>query len=101
MRSVTVKLLESLHDCSTLDCLAQIVRRHPGQIPLRMLLEMVDGRRVLLEADRDKVAWSQEFYRAITDLLGAGCLRAALTLGKGRSKENSRGSGGRSSVRTG
>ena len=101
VRSVTVKLLESLHDCSTLDCLAQIVRRHPGQIPLRMLLEMVDGRRVLLEADRDKVAWSQEFYSAITELLGVGCLRAALTLGKGRSKENSRGSGGRSSVRTG
>jgi len=83
VRSVTVRIVEPLHDCGTLDRLAEIVRRHPGSIPLRLVLETLDGRRVLLEADRDKVAWSRELQDAIAQLLGPGCLRAAMTLGTG------------------
>ena len=48
------------------------------------MLELADGRRVLLEADREKVAWSQQLLAELTDLLGPGCVRAALTLGTKR-----------------
>jgi DNA polymerase-3 subunit alpha len=79
-RSVTVKLVEPEHGPAHLDRLAAIVRRHPGQVPLRLVLDLADGRRVLLEADRDKVAWSADFLRETVDLLGPGCLRAPITL---------------------
>jgi len=90
-RSVTVKLIETQHDTGTLDRLAAIVRRHPGQVPLRLVLELADGRRVLMEADRDKVTWSQAFHREIVDLIGPDCLRAPITLaGKKREAETAR-----------
>ena len=85
VRNLTVKLTEPLHDIATLDRMAEILRQHPGMIPLRIVLEFADGRRVLLDADRDKVAWSQELHAALSQLLGAGCLRAAVTLGNGAS----------------
>ncbi|MCX7432389.1 MAG: hypothetical protein NTY17_15535 [Planctomycetia bacterium] len=74
------------------------MRRHPGQVPLRLVLELADGRRVLMEADRDKVAWTQSLHREIVDLLGPDCLRAPITLaGKKRDAENfRRGPPGRS-----
>ncbi|MFM8703409.1 MAG: OB-fold nucleic acid binding domain-containing protein, partial [Planctomycetia bacterium] len=84
VRTVTVKLAEPEHDTSTLDRLAEIVRRHPGQTPLRLVLDLADGRRVLMEADRDKVAWSQQFLAELTDLLGPGAVRAAVTIGQKR-----------------
>ena len=90
VRSVTVKVTEPEHDTSTLDRLAEIVRRHPGQTPLRFVLDLADGRRVLMEADRDKVAWSQQFLAELTDLLGTGAVRAAVTIGQKRREEPAR-----------
>ena len=90
-RSVTLKLIETQHGTETLNQLAAIVRRHPGQVPLRLVLELADGRRVLMEADRDKVAWTQALHREIVDLLGPDCLRAPITLaGKKRDSETAR-----------
>jgi len=90
-RSVTLKLIETQHDTATLDRLAAVVRRHPGVVPLRLVLELADGRRVLMEADRDKVAWTQAFHREVVDLLGADSLRAPIGLaGKKREAETSR-----------
>jgi DNA polymerase-3 subunit alpha len=90
-RSVTIKLIETQHDTGTLNQLAAIVRRHPGAVPLRLVLELADGRRVLMEADRDKVAWTQALHREIVDLLGPDCLRAPITLaGKKRDAETAR-----------
>jgi DNA polymerase-3 subunit alpha len=90
VRSVTVKVTEPEHDTATLDRLAEIVRRHPGQTPLRLVLDLADGRRVLMEADRDKVAWSQQFLAELTDLLGTGAVRAAVTIGQKRREEPAR-----------
>jgi hypothetical protein len=88
---VTLKLIETEHDTATLDRLAAIIRRHPGAVPLRLVLELSDGRRVLMEADRDKVAWSQTLHREVVDLLGPDCLRAPIGLaGKKREAETSR-----------
>ncbi|MFN9370098.1 MAG: hypothetical protein ACK6CT_15260, partial [Planctomycetia bacterium] len=94
-RSVTVKITEGVHDEATLDRLAEIVRRHPGRVPLRMVIEMADGSRVLMEADRDRVAWSGELRMAIVELLGPGALRAAIDLGGRREQEPARRGGGR------
>ncbi|MFM8379818.1 MAG: OB-fold nucleic acid binding domain-containing protein, partial [Planctomycetia bacterium] len=84
VRSVTVKVTEPGHGPETLDRLAQVLRRHPGQAPVRLVLELADGRRVLMEADREKVAWSHALLVELTDLLGLGCVRAAVTLGQKR-----------------
>jgi hypothetical protein len=48
------------------------------------VLELADGRRVLMEADREKVAWSHALLADLTDLLGPGCVRAAITLAQKR-----------------
>jgi hypothetical protein len=86
-----------MHDTATLDQLAAIIRRHPGKSSLRLVIDLADGSRVLMEADRDKVAWTQEFYRELVDLLGPGCVRAPVSIG-GRREESSsrRGPAGRS-----
>ncbi|MFM8709231.1 MAG: hypothetical protein ACKOHK_14415 [Planctomycetia bacterium] len=86
-KSVTVKIVETLHENATIDRLAAIIRRHPGQVPLRLVLELADGRRVLMEADRDKVAWTQALHREIADLLGPDCLRTPLALA-GKKRES-------------
>ena len=98
VRHVTVKLSESQHGCSTLDRLAAIVRRHAGSVPLRMVLELADGRRVLMEADRDKVSWSQQFLLELVELLGSGGVRAAITLTTKRRDADSVRRGPRSAV---
>ena len=44
-----------------------------------------------MEADRDKVAWTQAFHREVVDLLGPDCLRAPIGLAaKKRDAETSR-----------
>jgi len=95
VRQVTVKLTEPLHDIGTLNRLAEILKRHAGPIPLRLVLDLADGRRVLLEADRHTVGWSHQLHAELAGLLGPGAVRAAVSLGKARSSEGSRGENGR------
>jgi DNA polymerase-3 subunit alpha len=84
VRSVTVKVTEPGHGPVALDQLAAVLERHPGQAPLRLVIELADGRRVLMEADRARVAWSPGLLADLTGLLGPGCVRAAVTLAKKR-----------------
>ena len=94
VKSLTVKLVDPRHGESTLDRLAEIIRRHPGPTPLRLVLELADGRRVLMEADREKVAWSQSLHAELVELLGSGCIRAAISMqGKRRDSEGGRRNG--------
>jgi DNA polymerase-3 subunit alpha len=94
VKSLTVKLVDPRHDTRTLDRLVETIRRHPGPTPLRLVLELADGRRVLMEADREKVAWSQSLHAELVDLLGGGCIRASLSLqGKRREPDNGRRNG--------
>jgi len=86
VKSVTVKVSEGPHDPGTLDRLAAVVAAHPGRVPLRLVLDTADGKRVLMEADRHSVAWSPALHRAIVELLGPGSVRAAVSLG-GRRRE--------------
>ena len=94
-RSVTVRVTEAEHGPELLDRLAELVRRHPGNVPLRLVLDLADGTRVLMEADRHAVAWTAEFHREIGDLLGRGCVRAALSAGGGRRNADDGGRGRR------
>ena len=91
VKNLTVKLIDPRHDTTTLDQLADLFRRHPGATPVRLVLELADGRRVLMEADREKVAWSQSLHAELVALLGPGCLRAGLAVaGKRREAEPAR-----------
>jgi DNA polymerase-3 subunit alpha len=94
-RGVTVKLVEGQHDAATLERLAELVRRHQGKAPLRLVIDLADGARILLDADRDKVAWGPEFHRDLVALLGPGCARAAVSLGGRREDSARRGPPGR------
>jgi len=94
-RGVTVKLVEGQHDTATLERLAELVRRHPGKAPLQLVIDLTDGARILLDADRDKVAWGPEFHRDLVALLGPGCVRAAVALGGRREDSARRGPPGR------
>ena len=84
VRSVTVKLSEPIHGPDTLDRLAAVFGRHAGQTPVRLVIDLADGRRVLMEADRTTVAWSYGLLAELTDLLGPGAVRAAVTMGQKR-----------------
>ena len=86
VKSVNVRVTEGPHDSTTLDRLAAVVAAHPGPVPLRLVLDTADGMRVLMEADRHSVTWSQALHAGLVDLLGPGCVRAAVSLG-GRRRE--------------
>lgn len=110
VKHVTLRFAEPGHDAATLDRLAEILRRHPGSVPLRLVLDLIDGRRVHLEADRHAVAWTPQFQAEVSGLLGTGMIRAGISIprtGGSRSRDdNGRGdgrrfSGGRSAARTG
>ena len=76
--SLSIKLIDPRHSTHTLDSLVAILKRHPGSIPIRLVLELVDGRRVLMEADGEKVTWSHALYAELLELLGSGCVRVAM-----------------------
>jgi DNA polymerase-3 subunit alpha len=80
-KSVTVRLVEGEHDRGTLDRLAEILKRHPGKVPVRLVLDLAVGTRVLLEADGATVEWSPALQGALADLVGTGGVRAAVGLG--------------------
>ena len=86
VKSVNVRVTEGPHDSTTLDRLAAVVAAHPGPVPLRLVLDTADGMRVLMEADRHSVTWSQALHAGLVGLLGTGCVRAAVSLG-GRRRE--------------
>ena len=76
--SLSIKLIDPRHSTHNLDSLVAILKRHPGSIPIRLVLELVDGRRVLMEADGEKVTWSHALYAELLELLGSGCVRVAM-----------------------
>ncbi len=99
VKHVTLRFAEPNHDATTLDRLAEILRRHPGSVPLRLVLDLIDGRRVLMEADRHAVAWTPQFQAEVSGLLGPGMIRAGISIprtGGSRSRDDSgRGDGRR------
>jgi DNA polymerase-3 subunit alpha len=96
-RGLTLKIEETgdgVADADRLTALAGIVAAHPGELPLRLLVDLADGTRVLLEVDRLRVAWSPAFLDAVSGLLGPGCMRAPVSL-------SARGSGAEATARPG
>jgi DNA polymerase III subunit alpha len=102
VRSVTVKVSEGPHDCTTLDRLAAILAEHQGKVPLRLVLDTADGMRVLMEADRHAVTWSENLHRSLVELLGPGSVRGAVSLGGSRREPQARrGQAGRHTAAVG
>ena len=91
-RNVTLRVDETEHDMTTLDGLSGAAKRHPGAVPLRLVIRLSDGSRVLLDADGTRVDWSPSFLEEVAELLGEGSVRASVSVG-GRRGEND---GGRS-----
>jgi DNA polymerase-3 subunit alpha len=81
-RGITLRIEggEDPADLARLDGLAAVIAAHPGQVPVRLILDLPENARVLLEVDRHRVAWTPAFVAAVSALLGPGCLRAPLTL---------------------
>ncbi|MFZ4733452.1 MAG: OB-fold nucleic acid binding domain-containing protein, partial [Pirellulales bacterium] len=101
VKGVTIKVTEPGHGPGTLDLLAAIVRRHPGTVPMRLVIELVDGRRVLMDADRHAVAWSESLHGELLDLLGPGAIRAAMVIPRRGDGDGGRRSGaGRAPARS-
>jgi DNA polymerase-3 subunit alpha len=101
VKGVTIKVTEPGHGPGTLDQLAAIVRRHPGTVPMRLVIELADGRRVLMEADRHAVAWSESLHGELLDLLGPGAIRAAMVIPRRGDGDGGRRSGaGRAPARS-
>ncbi|MFM7250427.1 MAG: DNA polymerase III subunit alpha [Planctomycetaceae bacterium] len=106
VRSVTLRVVEPDHGTATVDALATILARHPGTVPLRLVIDLADGRRVLMEADGHPVAWGPQFHADVSALLGPGAIRAGITVSRGGRGDCPRGDGrrpqgGRAAVRSG
>ena len=100
VKHVTLRLVEPDHDTSTLDRLAAILARHPGTVPLRLVIDLADGRRAIMEVDRHPVAWSPALHGELAALLGPGMVRAGISIarsgpGRGRGDDQGRGDGRR------
>ena len=97
-----MKVSEGPHDCTTLDRLAAILAEHQGKVPLRLVLDTADGMRVLMEADRHAVTWSENLHRSLVELLGPGSVRGAVSLGGSRREPQARrGQAGRHTAAVG
>jgi DNA polymerase-3 subunit alpha len=83
-RAVHIKVLEAAHDAETLDRLKQVLSRHEGQTPIRLVIELADGRRALLDVDGMKVRWSEGLLAELEELLGPGAVRAQVAISNGR-----------------
>jgi DNA polymerase-3 subunit alpha len=94
-RGVSIRIEEGRHDAATLDRLAEVVRRHPGRVPVRLIVDLASGPRALLEADAAKVQWGPELHRELVTLLGPGCVRAPVSIGGRREEPARRGPPGR------
>ena len=75
VKYIHLKISEKKHDCEVLNQLKELITRHAGETPVRMIIELVDGRRALLDVDGQRVKWSGELLDEIETLLGAGSVR--------------------------
>ena len=79
-----LKISEGQHDSVVLDRLKELLARHVGETPIRMIIQLLDGSRALLDVDGQKVKWSGELLEEIEALLGAGAVRVQTSLSGGR-----------------
>lgn len=86
-RAVHIKVMEADHDLSTLDRLKEILLRHEGPTPIRLVIELRDGRRALLDVDGVKVTWSAGLLAELEDLLSPGAVRAQVGISTGRRED--------------
>jgi DNA polymerase-3 subunit alpha len=79
VRSVSLRLSEREHSTDVLDRIGRIVKRYPGGIPIRLVLDLADGRRVVMDVDGMRLAWSPEAHAALVEELGPAGVRATLS----------------------
>ena len=84
IKCMHLKISEGRHDSVVLDRLKELLARHAGETPVRMIIELLDGSRALLDVDGQKVKWSGELLDEIEGLLGAGAVRVQTSLSGGR-----------------
>ena len=84
IKCMHLKISEGKHDSVVLDRLKELLARHVGEAPVRMIIELLDGSRALLDIDGQKVKWSGELLDEIEGLLGVGAVRVQTSLSGSR-----------------
>ena len=72
---VQIRVREDVHGIDVLTPLREIVRGYPGNKPLRLRLELIDGGNVILDCAKSAVAIDPELRRRVEELLGLGSFR--------------------------
>jgi DNA polymerase-3 subunit alpha len=88
-RGIVVRVLEETHGLGTLEALHEVLRGHPGDCQLQLLVCLSGGSRVLCNCDALRVAASAEMRARLDDLLGPGHVRlvtASAARGNGRGR---------------
>jgi DNA polymerase-3 subunit alpha len=73
--AVLIRVREDLHAIDILTSLREIVRGYPGNKPLRLRLDLVDGGNVMLDCAKSAVAIDPELRRRVEELLGPSSFR--------------------------
>jgi DNA polymerase-3 subunit alpha len=87
-RGIEIRLSEPQHGPDILTDLYRIVREHPGPYSLQLLIQLADGRRVLMACDGLGVRLDEELEKQLESLLGKD------SLGYLAARPNVRGNGG-------
>ena len=72
---VLIRVREDSQNGELLATLREIVRGYPGNKPLRLRLELADGRVVTLDCANSRVAIDPELRRRVEEFLGPGSFR--------------------------
>ncbi len=88
-RGVRVRVVEESHGVKKLEMLYEILRGYPGECPLELLLNLVDGRKISCRCDTFRIANNAEMRGRVEELLGAEnfrliTARPGATNGRGR-----------------
>lgn len=78
VRSLSLRISEKDHGTDVLDQIARIVKRYPGQVPLLLVLDLSDGRRVVMDIDGMRTGWSPEIHTDLTEHVGTSGVRVIL-----------------------
>ncbi len=72
---VLVRVREEANGVTTLEMLREIIRGYPGNKPLRLRLELMDGGVIQIDCPKSGVTLDPELRRRVDDLLGPGNFR--------------------------
>jgi len=77
-RGLAITLNEQHHAKDSVDMLVQMLREHPGTLPVEFSLLLKDGATATFRGGKTAVGVTPMLYRQVTEFLGAGSVRVLL-----------------------